>query len=185
MRDGPSVCSFQNRRMSERAQSVHALVVPDIVATAVAQESERQSAGRIGPAEGRADAAVPERARVPDGSQARMTGLTTGEWAETAMHRVAGVVVDEITGEVAGHIVDHSRRDDAHPIPDAALRHHLIEHGHRPRRRVAARPRDACAPEQWRRHHRVERPHLRLPGRVHRGCAVILRLGQAQKHLLG
>ena len=88
-------------------------------ATAVAQEGERQSAGRIGPAIGRADAAVSERAWVADGAEPRMPGLAARERAETAMHGIAGVRVDEIPGEVAGHIVDHPRRHDAlAAVPD-------------------------------------------------------------------
>ena len=76
-----------------------------------------------------------------------MPGLTTGERAETAMHRVTGVVIDQIAGEVAGHVFDHPRRDDAHAVPHAALRHHLIEDRHRARGRVTTCARDSRAPD--------------------------------------
>ena len=54
--------------------------------------------------------------------------------AEAAMHRHAHVSIDTLAGEVPRHILDHARRNEAHALEAPAMRQHLIEGGHGPRR---------------------------------------------------
>src|SRR5262249_38402027 len=57
------------------------------------------------------------------------------------------VTVDALARVVAGDVLDQPRRQEADAVERAAVRHHLVEGGHRPRGRVAATRRRTRAAE--------------------------------------
>src|SRR6516165_1708867 len=57
---------------------------------------------------------------------------------EAAVHGHAHIGVDAVAREVARYVLHHPRRDEARAAKAAAIRQHLVESCHGPRRGVAA-----------------------------------------------
>src|SRR6185295_15097023 len=176
-----------DRAVDAVADHVHALAVPGIRQPPVGQVRERDAGVRIGPAVGRADAAVAERAR--GGQRAETADGRRGAArvrTEAAVHGHAHVVVDHVAGEIARDVLDHPRREQAHAVERAAGGHHLVEGGHRPRGGVATAARRTSLAEG-----RVvllgalDDPAAVRRRLVHVGGALALDLGHADEELAG
>src|SRR5262245_49500342 len=97
-----------DRAVDAVADDVQALAVPGVGQAAIRQVGERDAGVGIGPAVGRADAAVAEGARRGQRAEAadgRRGAARVG--AEAAVHRHAHVVIDHVASEVAGDVLDH------------------------------------------------------------------------------
>ena len=102
-------------------------------------EGEGHAGGRIGPAIGGADAAVPEGARVGDRPQpARGGRFAAGMRAEAAVHGQAHVLVHPVAGEVPRDELHHAGREHAGAVQRAARGQHLVEGRHGAGAAVAA-----------------------------------------------
>src|SRR5689334_16209122 len=97
----------QDGGVRQVAQHVHPLVVEDLRLPAVGEEGEGDTAGRVRPAIGGADAAMAEGPRMRDGAEAAGYRPVAAQMrADAAMHGQVHVLVDAVAGEVAGDELD-------------------------------------------------------------------------------
>lgn len=79
-----------------------------------------------------------EGARARHAAQAaHVLGEAAEMGAEATVHRHAHERVDPVAGVVADRVLQHARRHELRAVQLAAVQHHLVERGHRPRRTVA------------------------------------------------
>ena len=159
--------------------------MPGIGDAVVSDVGERHARVGIAPAVRRADAAVAEGAGAGKAAEAaHVLGGAAEMRSEAAMHRHAHVLVDPVAGVVADGVLQQARRDQPCAVELAAVQHHLVERGHRPRAGIAAAARHAGAAEVG----AVvvgERPraHAFGFGLVHVGGAAVLAVRQADEEL--
>ena len=124
-------------------------------------------------------ALMAERAEAPDrlGAAAHMR-------ADAAVHRHFEALVHPVAGPVAGAVGHEARREEPHILQPPALHQHLVEGRHALRGRVTAAAGYAGAADFGRVALRQRLEPAALGRRVHVHSARVLRIRQADEHLV-
>src|SRR5437868_1985288 len=113
---GGGVAGRVGRGGHQMAEAVGRGRVPGIGRHEIGQVGERHAGGRVGPAIGGADPAMPESGRRSDAAKtADAAAGAAGMRADAAMHRdIRHRLVGTVAGEIAGDVFDHPLREQPH-----------------------------------------------------------------------